>query len=207
MREVFESLTGAQQGASTAASPLDSAKAKARRSCTSPPPSMLDIHAYGLPCANSAAKPVAKKAATERPLLDMFTRQRREMTDTAEVSAKIPKIEEGSSVSSAQTAGLHGLKVRVNKFRKDLQSQGAHLSDAVVRDLSYGVFVLYRWTADMKHEQRNAMTKLATVWKVKRTVRTGTGKTTHRPLLDIAQEFEEKLSSKAKDMVTTSSEQ
>ena len=89
--------------------------------------------------------------------------KKREMTDTAEVSTKIPDIEEGSSVSSAQTAGVHGLKVRVNKLRKNLQRQGAHLLDAVVRDLSHGVFVLYRWTADMRHKQRNALATRATV--------------------------------------------
>ena len=153
----------------------------------------------GRPSVSKSGRSSAKKAATNAPLLDdIFAKQRRThaeitTTETDDASAKIQKIEEGSSLSSAAA-----LKVRINALLKDLRDKGGLLPDAVVRDISHAVFVLHRWTADGSHKQRNAMIKLASVWKVQQSVRIGTGKKQlQRPPLEIAQDFEEKVSSKA----------
>ena len=61
----------------------------------------------GRPSVSKSGRSSAKNAATNAPLLDdIIAKQRRTLaeiatTETGEASAKIPKIEEGSSVSSA----------------------------------------------------------------------------------------------------------
>ena len=152
----------------------------------------------------SVAKPVdasARKGAKNTPLLDVLARQKRDNASGASIgdsASKMPRLEYSGIVSSAQTVGLHALKLPVNKLLKDIQSQGADLPDTVVRDISHAVLVFYRWTADTTHKSRDAMPKVASsAWKVQRTVRIGTGKPmVNRPPREIAQDLEQHVSAK-----------
>ena len=154
-----------------------------------------DASAEKFYCAAESSAAPAKKAAKKAPLLEIFARQKRTHAETSATDT-------GESPASPATMVYSkvALKIRVDALRKELEGKGANLPEFEVRDLTHAVIVLQKWLSDPGHKRRDAMAKLATVWKVKRTVCTGRNNK-QMPSLEIAQDLEHKLSLKVKKLL------
>ena len=191
------SASGAASSAHATSAPLDSAtSARSKRSTPSLGEKPSKKHAEKFDCAAESFAAPAKKAAKKAPLLEIFARQKRTHAETSATDT-------GESPASPATMVSFkvALKIRVDALRKELKGKGANLPEFEVRDLTHAVIVLQKWLSDPGHKRRDAMAKLATAWKVKRTVRTGRGKTIQRPSLEIAQDLEHKLSLNVKKLL------
>ena len=131
-------------------------------------------------------------AEKQTPLLDVSERQKRDNASGASTGAsKMPRLEYSTTASSAETEGLQALKLRVSKLVNDFKSQRDNMPGPDVQHVSKAICVLRQYTTDRSHKARDAMLREASIYKVKRMVNVGRGKTQlHRSPLVVAHDLE-----------------